>query len=278
MLYEKVNRRYLPIDCFIAFSYNIERSNGTINSGPWGKAEEAELIKLAKKYDEHLWVNIAEELGTNRTPIDCLCHYQQALNVGLINVDDWSKEEEILLKAAVDKLPSSVKNWQIVANNVPGRTSYQCLVKWRRTAKFHNEGAALQVDGKWSEQDERRLFLAAIAYDIPTLDETKRTTEEINELYAQCEAGASVVIPATNSTNSSSKEKPRSRGRWSEVARLISGKNDTRCRDKWSGSLDNSLSLEPWSKREDDALWCPRCTSEEETIVERSSYLATRQV
>ncbi len=126
LLYEKVKRRYLPADCFIVFSYKVERGNGTRNAGPWGKVEEAKLIELAKKYNEHQWVYIAEELGTNRTPIDCLCHYQQAFNVDLINADDWSTEEETMLKAAVDKLPGYTrKNWQVVANAVPGRTSYQ---------------------------------------------------------------------------------------------------------------------------------------------------------
>ena len=102
LLFEKVKRRYLPIDCFVTFSYKLDQGDGAVNTGPWRKVEEAKLIELAKKYDEHQWVNIAEELGTNRTPIDCLCHYQQAFNVDLINVDDWSTEEESLLKAATD--------------------------------------------------------------------------------------------------------------------------------------------------------------------------------
>ena len=62
-----------PIDCLIQYR-NVACPD--LNFSKWTWEEESQLIKLASKHDLHDWVSVAEELGTRRTPIECLKHYQ----------------------------------------------------------------------------------------------------------------------------------------------------------------------------------------------------------
>lgn len=242
-------RKYLPIECFIQYRNNLDPS---IEKGKWSAEEEARLITLAESYGEHDWVSIAEELsGSRRTPIECLCHYQQAFNTKLFTMNHWNAEEENLLKEAAKCQEGNGKNWKVIASKVPGRTSYQCYIKWRRTASMREDTE--KVDGKWEADDERRLYLAVIAYKILCLDDQKmpgsdrRTFVDENLLGGSSSSSPAIYLPATSALT-------KSNGRWIDVAHHIKRKNDARCRDKWTTSLDNSISNEPWSEYEDSIL------------------------
>ena len=65
-----------PIECLMQYRNVCDTSIRHPSSSPWTGEEEVKLIELSKKYDEHNWAQIALELGTNRTPIECLKHYQ----------------------------------------------------------------------------------------------------------------------------------------------------------------------------------------------------------
>ena len=97
------------------------------------------------------------DLGTSRTPIQCLRHYQQAWNTSLINSSAWTEDEESCLLEAVQLYGD--KNWQHVANSIPGRTSLQCENKYRVLCRRDN------VVGDWTANDDRKLFLAVVALD-----------------------------------------------------------------------------------------------------------------
>ncbi len=51
----------------------------------WTGEEEKNLLKLVKENDSRNWEKIANDLGTNRSPLQCIAHYQQALNPDLLN-------------------------------------------------------------------------------------------------------------------------------------------------------------------------------------------------
>ena len=250
-LAESCKARYLPIECFIQYRNNLDPS---INKAKWSAEEEACLIKSAKSHDEHDWVAIANEYGGSRTPIDCLCHYQQAFNTKLFTLSEWNAEEESLLREAAQSDKGSSKNWKAISSKVPGRTNYQCYIKWRRTANMHEDKE--ETDGKWGADDERRLYLAVIAYKALCLDDQKKSETEIREVI-----GESLLAGSSSSTTSNapanlsvSSSLTKSNGRWVEIAQHIKSKNDARCRDKWTTSLDNSISSESWSEYEDSVL------------------------
>jgi Myb-like DNA-binding domain len=158
-------------------------------------------------------VKIADDLGTSRTPLQCLQRYQQALNVKLVNSSEWTTDEDNLLRKGVELY--GTKNWQNVASMISGRSAVQCGARYRKSSKSRDD----IVDGSWTEIDERRLFLAAIAYDIPTSSIFKKTTAEIAAFIATentpdtgDEGSSSTLNPGSNNEESGAQlgsEKPR---------------------------------------------------------------------
>ncbi len=74
--------RKAPRECFIMYRNNLDPR---INKNPWTKKEDADLLKLAEKYNGHEWALISSSLGTNRTPFDCLQRYQ----VGFLFISNY---------------------------------------------------------------------------------------------------------------------------------------------------------------------------------------------
>lgn len=105
----------LPIECYQQHR-NVD--DQLINHSPWTAEEEEKLCAIVAKFSSSDWVSISETLGTNRTPWQCIQHFQQALNAEIINSTEWTDEEDEILKQAVEVYGHS--NWQHVANAIPG--------------------------------------------------------------------------------------------------------------------------------------------------------------
>ena len=59
--------------------------------------------------------------------------WQQALNQNILKTCEWTENEDLLLKqAALDDMNTN-KNWVEISKMVPGRTAYQCNLRWRRS-------------------------------------------------------------------------------------------------------------------------------------------------
>jgi hypothetical protein len=140
---------FSPRDCYIQYN-NVESMK--INKHVFLADEDRKLLALVNEYEECGWIKIADELGTNRTPLQCLQRYQQALNKRLVNSNDWTKEEDLLLRKAAEMF--GTKNWQNVANTLSGRTAVQCGSRYRKSAQCRDD----IVDGSWLEIDERRYI------------------------------------------------------------------------------------------------------------------------
>jgi hypothetical protein len=105
-----------PMECFIQFRNVIDP---LINQNQWETEEDNELLRLVEEYSEHNWPQIAMELNTNRTPFQCLKHYQQNLNPRLVNQSEWTEEEDLELSRIVEE--HGVGNWQLVASEMGTR-------------------------------------------------------------------------------------------------------------------------------------------------------------
>lgn len=161
-----------PMECFMQFN-NVD--NPDINTSPWTAAEETKLLVIVNKYKSSEWDNICDDLNTGRTPWQCFEHYQQSLNPHLVKSTEWTLEEDLQLKRAVEMYGE--KQWMLVAQEVPGRSAYQCNLRWRRSIVCH-EG---RTEGRWSDEDQVRLLLAAVAYDAPLVVATCHSDEKIDE-------------------------------------------------------------------------------------------------
>jgi hypothetical protein len=124
------------------------------------------------------WALIAEELGSSRTPLQCLQRYQQAFNTKLVNSSEWTKDEDEELKAAAEMF--GLKNWQHVSSVMNGRSAAQCMNRYYKSSVCRSD---MVVDGSWQDEDERRLFLSAIANEIPSSNIFRKSAEEISALF-----------------------------------------------------------------------------------------------
>jgi len=233
-------------------STDADTDNNAHIPAKWDAGEEARLMTLVTEHEEHNWMSICQNLGTQRSPMECLRRYQQALNTKMIKVRDWTAEEEDLLRAAVGVHGS--KSWQSVSDKVPGRTAYQCQLKWRRIDVEEEAGSS----AKWTEEDDRRLFLSVASHGMSHMDALKRGPEEIEALLAFIKSNEGRDPACTAATASqkqarqAKKSAEKSQYSWMDVSKILPGKSESRCRDKWMSSLDNSiLSSSTWTEDED---------------------------
>lgn len=166
----KINGASHQLSSREVFTHYCSTLSPAVNQGVWSAEEEKHLLEIVEKHEEHYWSRIAFELSTNRTPFACLQHYQQALNRHLINSDEWSPQEDILLKHAMDEFGRV--NPQLVADMIPFRTAPQCLNRWHKLAQRE------QTTKNWDVNEERMLYLAIVAHDIPCLTSSYSKAEE----------------------------------------------------------------------------------------------------
>eukprot|EP01041_Mallomonas_annulata_P001317 gene1317-2535_t len=260
-----------PIDCLIQYRNVIDPN---INNSPWTRQEETKLIELCVKYNEHNWCQIAEDLDTNRTPIECLRHYQQSLNKSIIKSDDWSLEEDEILHRAVELY--GLKAWQHVANTLPGRMATQCVRRYRKICTSGLES------GKWTELQERRLVLAVLAYPVCLNSSSSSTSsfsetatkdihhhvsplpspEEQHHSHSYRPLSVTTTATATVATvNTQRHTAAAASGNgvvpyfgWSDVADLVPGKDEDKCREKWANVLDPMVDRSDFRPEEDEIL------------------------
>lgn len=69
-----------------------------------------------------------------------------------------------------------VKNWQHVANCLPGRAANQCHARWRQESRANETKS-----GKWTDLEERKLVLAVLAYGEKNLSHLNETILNQND-------------------------------------------------------------------------------------------------
>eukprot|EP01138_Halocafeteria_seosinensis_P009104 gb/GECG01009304.1/.p1 GENE.gb/GECG01009304.1/~~gb/GECG01009304.1/.p1 ORF type:complete len:749 (+),score=115.81 gb/GECG01009304.1/:1-2247(+) len=101
--WKQIARKYLPRmtpqDCKVRWCYNLDPK---INREPWTRDEIEKLTKIVNQDDRNLcsWEHVAEQLGTDRHPFDCLKQYNKKECKAN---SKWSDEEEQKLKEIVEQ-------------------------------------------------------------------------------------------------------------------------------------------------------------------------------
>ncbi|XP_062572111.1 uncharacterized protein LOC134234064 [Saccostrea cucullata] len=125
----------------------------SINKEKWSTQETKHLQELANKYSMRNWPAIAQELGTGRTPFQCLQFYQHSLNDAYHN-RPWSEEEDEMLKEVVDSVRVGNKiSFAQVSYFMDGRSQNQCLARW-------NQINPNTKRGRWTLQEDCLLMTA----------------------------------------------------------------------------------------------------------------------
>ncbi|KIM45842.1 hypothetical protein M413DRAFT_440894 [Hebeloma cylindrosporum] len=126
-----------------------------INHGEWTTSELEKLNSITSGYGQANmkvdWVQVAESLGTNRTPIDCMRHgTSRPRHV-------WTDEADEKLIAAVDSC--GIDNWQQVARKVSENvTAGQCQGRWQKSVNPRLKR------GPWTEEEDELLKKAVAGF------------------------------------------------------------------------------------------------------------------
>ncbi|KAL8102403.1 hypothetical protein AgCh_027043 [Apium graveolens] len=173
-----------------------------INTNIWTKSEEKKLLYIIQHKGISNWIGVAASLGTNRTPFQCLAHYQRSLNPSIMK-REWTEDEDDKLSAAVAIYGES--NWETIASSVlEGRTGTQCSNRW--TKSLHPKR---KRKGKWNPNEDKRLKVAVLFFGAKN---------------------------------------------WRSVAKYVPERDHVQCRERWSNSLDPSVTFDYWSEEEDRRL------------------------
>lgn len=166
----------------------------------------------------------------------------------------WTSDEDERLRKEVLKHSEPVE-WVKIAQNVGGgRTNRGCIQRWMnhlnvgRRGQFGNEEIrrilelSKQYPGQWTR----------IARELGS----GRTAQQVREL------SVNRLCPERLSGKWSTEEDDRLRaavaacgvGRWVEIAKIVQGRSDTQCLERWSISLSPQLRTGTWTEEEDERL------------------------
>ncbi|NXB96260.1 SNPC4 protein, partial [Vidua chalybeata] len=149
----------------------------SINKDEWTEEELERLKQIAAEHNYLDWQTIAQELGTNRTPFQCLQKYQ------LCNKDlkrkEWTKEEDQMLLELVQEMRvGSHIPYKKIAYYMEGRDSAQLIYRWTKSVD-----PSLRK-GPWTAEEDAMLMAAVNKYGEK--DWYKIRTEVPGRSDAQC--------------------------------------------------------------------------------------------
>ncbi|KAL3871550.1 hypothetical protein ACJMK2_039541 [Sinanodonta woodiana] len=207
-----LNSRFSSKACEYMWKNALQPS---INRSRWTKIEEDTLQQLVEIYEMHNWESIAKELATNRTPFQCLQHYQQHLAKS--EKGEWTAEEDDLLKEVVDTCRGGqlTIQWYQVAYYLDGRSADDCRNRWvvldpniRRGKWTEQENCVCISSFRWNNSLNPKLKHRSWSYD-----EDKKLLELVQEKG----------------------------GKWSEIAAMLDGRTDNQV-------LQRHRRLQEWQK------------------------------
>ncbi|BFI25802.1 protein Mp4R-MYB1 [Marchantia polymorpha subsp. ruderalis] len=210
----------------------LNHEDPLINKSSWTKTEDKKLLSIAQRNKTTNWEKIAQELGTNRTPAECLTRYQRSLNASIMR-SVWTPEEDAKLRAAVEELGES--DWSLVAACLEGRNNSQCLMRWYKVLHPRK-----QKKGRWSVEEDKRLNWAVslhgarkwkqIANHVPG-----RTDIQCRERWCNVLNPDIKLDTWTEEEDQTLRESVALHGphRWSAIATDLKVRTDKQCWRRW---------------------------------------------
>lgn len=184
-----------------------------------------DISRLAELRNElgNKWKDISERM--NKTPLDCYRMYLK--HILKEDKSKWTKEEDEILKEAINRF--GVKNWQEVANMIPGKSNTQCYHRWMKTIRPDIK------KGHWDVEEDLRLCMAVkvhkpgnwvdVAKHVPN-----RTDIQCRERYCNILSPCIKVARWTHYEDTLIVLSVLVMGkRWSKIAKMISNRTDNQC-------------------------------------------------
>ncbi|NXT55014.1 SNPC4 protein, partial [Pluvianellus socialis] len=205
----------------------------SINKKEWTEEEIERLKKIAAKHGYLDWQTIAQELGTNRTPFQCLQKYQ------VYNKDlkrkEWTKgEDQMLLELVQEMRVGSHIPYKKIAYYMEGRDSAQLIYRWTKSVD-----PSLRK-GPWTPEEDAMLLAAVKKYG--ERDWYKIRTEVPGRSDAQCRDRYLKALHCDVKKGKWSLEEEEQLielvqkhglGHWSKIASELPHRTGSQCLSKW---------------------------------------------
>ncbi|NXY72645.1 SNPC4 protein, partial [Glareola pratincola] len=205
----------------------------SINQKEWTEEEIEKLKKIAAEHGYLDWQTIAQELGTNRTPFQCLQKYQ------VYNKDlkrkEWTKsEDQMLLELVQETRVGSHIPYKKIAYYMEGRDSAQLIYRWTKSVD-----PSLKK-GPWTPEEDAMLLAAVKKYG--ERDWYKIRTEVPGRSDAQCRDRYLKALHCDVKKGKWSLEEEEQLielvqkhglGHWSKIASELPHRTGSQCLSKW---------------------------------------------
>ncbi|NXL05137.1 SNPC4 protein, partial [Mesembrinibis cayennensis] len=205
----------------------------SINKKEWTEEEIERLKKIAAEHGYLDWQTIAQELGTNRTPFQCLQKYQ------VYNKDlkrkEWTKDEDRMLLELVQEMRvGSHIPYKKIAYYMEGRDSAQLIYRWTKSVD-----PSLKK-GPWTPEEDAMLLAAVKKYGAR--DWYKIRTEVPGRSDAQCRDRYLKALHCDVKKGKWSLEEEEQLielvqkhglGHWSKIASELPHRTGSQCLSKW---------------------------------------------
>ncbi|NXS36228.1 SNPC4 protein, partial [Pomatostomus ruficeps] len=254
----------------------------SINKKEWTEEEIERLKEIAANHNYLDWQSIAQELGTNRTPFQCLQKYQ------IYNKDlkrkEWTKDEDQMLLELVQEMRvGSHIPYKKIAYYMEARDSAQLIYRWTKSVD-----PSLRR-GPWTPEEDAMLMAAVKKYGEK--DWYKIRTEVPGRSDAQCRDRYLKALHWDVKKGKWSMEEEEQLielvekhglGHWSKIASELPHRTGSQCRSRWTfmiGSKMKKKGSRATKRRHDEESSCSsESSSEEDTELELSDSSEEEQL
>ncbi|XP_052220840.1 uncharacterized protein LOC127837642 isoform X2 [Dreissena polymorpha] len=241
--------KFDPLECQYMWMNALQPG---INKTRWTETEETRLVELVEQHGMRNWRLIADQLGTKRTPYQCLQHYQ--VNNFDYEQGDWTEAEDELLKEVVETCKYGVGTipWQQVAYYIDRRSAYMCRQRYEKIDSSFSRG-------KWSEAED--MMLLASVQMLGGLEDWQiiqqfvpgRSAQQCRERYHNCLNSAINFDPFSYAEDRQILRKYNEiGGEWLTISGMLKGRTDTMVRRRYD-------KLMQWKSLHDTLMEQPVC-------------------
>uniref|UniRef100_A0A8C3V7X9 snRNA-activating protein complex subunit 4 n=1 Tax=Catharus ustulatus TaxID=91951 RepID=A0A8C3V7X9_CATUS len=205
----------------------------SINKNEWTEEEIEKLKLIAAEHNYLDWQTIAQELGTNRTPFQCLQKYQ------IYNKDlkrkEWTKDEDQMLLELVQEM--RVGNhipYKKIAYYMEGRDSAQLIYRWTKSVD-----PSLKK-GAWTAEEDAMLVAAVrkhkgknwykIRTEVPGRSDAQCRDRYLKVLHWNLKKGRWSLEEEEKLIELVEKH---GLGHWSKIASDLVHRTGSQCLSKW---------------------------------------------
>ncbi|XP_039586728.1 snRNA-activating protein complex subunit 4 isoform X2 [Passer montanus] len=238
----------------------------SINKKEWTEEELDRLKQIAAEHNCLDWQTIAQELGTNRTPFQCLQKYQ--LSNKDLKRKEWTKDEDQMLLELVQEMRvGSHIPYKKIAYYMEGRDSAQLIYRWTKSVD-----PSLKK-GPWTPEEDAMLMAAVKKYrgkdwykirtEVPGRSDAQCRDRYLKSLHWDVKKGRWSLEEEEQLIELVQKH---GLGRWSKIASELPHRTGAQCLSKWKLMIGSKKRSGASKRRHAEESSSPSESSSEEDM------------